>query len=190
MKTIQSILVCVALIAGNTAMSQRFNGAILAGLSGNQVDGDTQAGFKKPGLFAGVSVDVNLNKLFGAKIELFYIGKGAKKVVDGIEVFNTSLHYIEVPFLICFKPMDRVQLDAGIAGSYLIKSKLVKADMTIPENLYDMHDFDFSLMVSAIYFFGKKTGFNIKYNYSILPIKNNPNWFNKNLCLGLIYKFK
>jgi hypothetical protein len=191
MKTVFWGFILVSIINtlfNNSLRAQRFNGAFIAGISANQVDGDTQGGYKKPGFYAGVSVETALSEIFGLKSELYYIGKGAKKKTEQFEEFNTSLHYVEMPFYICIKPIKKAELDLGLAGSYLISSKLKTYDATIEENLYDMHNFDFSAILSLIYFAGEKTGINFKFNYSIIAVKNNPNWFNNNISLGIIYK--
>ncbi len=190
MKKIPIALAVIALFITPTIEAQLFKGAIFAGISGNQVDGDNQSGYKKPGLYGGVSVETDFGKYTGAKIELFYIGKGAIKNVDGVEEFNTSLHYIEMPFLFSIKPIKKFQLDLGLAGSYLIKSKLVELYLTVPESAYSMHNFEFSWIVSAIYYFFERFGVNAKINYSIVPIKNNPNWYANTICFGILYKFK
>jgi hypothetical protein len=184
-----TILLFTAFVIFNSPIyAQRFNGASIAGISASQVDGDTQGGYKKPGFYAGVSVETNLTEIFGVKSELYYIGKGAKKKTEQFEEFNTSLHYVEMPFYLCIKPIKKTEMDLGLAGSYLIASKLKIYDATVEENLYDMHNFDFSAIISLIYYVGEKTGVNFKFNYSILPVKNNPNWFNNNISLGIIYK--
>ncbi len=171
-----------------TTFSQKFKGGLLAGMSTNQIDGDTQKDFKKPGFFSGVSVTTDFSKVIGAKIELFYIGKGAKKIAGGIEEFKTKLNYVEMPFLMTVKPVNHFEFDFGFAFSYLISSKLSEFGATVPDGLNDMHDFDIGAIASASYYFTEALGFNVRMDYSLVPIKNNPNWFNYNLSFGLVYK--
>jgi hypothetical protein len=186
----KTLLIFVSFLFLFPLMAQRFNGSIFAGVSANQVDGDTQGGFKKPGFVGGVSVETAFSETLGVKIELFYIGKGAKQQIDGVEEFNTSLHYVEMPFLLTFKPIEKAEIDFGPAISYIISSKLKNYGEIVDGALYDIHNFDFSAMISIIYFISDKIGCNVMFNYSIVPIKNNPNWFNNNLSLCLIYRFK
>jgi hypothetical protein len=184
------LLFFIAFLIFNSLIAQRFNGSVFAGISANQVDGDTQGGYKKPGFVGGVTVETALSEILGAKIELYYIGKGAKQQIDGVEEFNTSLHYVEMPFLLCLKPIAKGEIDFGPAVSYLISSKLKNYGEIVDGATYDIHNFDFSAMLSIIYFISDKIGVNVKFNYSIVPIKNDPNWFNNNISLCLIYKFK
>lgn len=184
-----AILLFFFLLFGNNLFSQRFNGGLLAGLSTSQIDGDTQGGYNKPGFYSGVYVETDFNKVLGAKIELFYIGKGAKLVENDIEVFNTTLHYVEMPFLLTIKPIERFEFDAGFAVSYLIGSKLVNLGYEVTDGLYDMHNMDFGGIITGSYFFTKKLAVNVRFEYSLRPIKSDPHyWYNNNLSFGLIYK--
>jgi len=178
----------IFLLLSLSVFSQQFKGGLLLGMSTSQIDGDTQSDFKKVGLFSGVSVATDFSKVMGAKIELYYVGKGAKKVIDGIEEFKTQLHYVEMPFLLTIKPINRFEFDFGIACSYLIGSKLYEYGETVPDGLNDMLNFDFGIFGSATYYFTSDLGFNVRMEHSLIPIKNNPNWFNYNLSFGLAYK--
>jgi hypothetical protein len=174
---------------GNNVFAQRFDGGVIAGLSTSQVDGDTQKDYKKLGFYSGVYVETEFNKVLGAKIELFYITKGAKKVVNDIEEFNTTLHYVEMPFLITIKPVSKFEFDVGFALSYLISSKLTSFGYEIKDGLYDMHDMDFGGIITGSYFLNEKLGINVRFEYSVKPVKTDPhNWYNSNLSFGVVYK--
>jgi hypothetical protein len=170
--------------------AQRFEGGLIAGLCANQVDGDTQGGYKKPGFMAGMSVETQLNKTFNGKVELYYIGKGAIKKINGMEEFNSNLHYIEMPFLLGFEPLQNTEIDFGIAGAYLFKTRYETYGELMSDGLSDIHDFDLNTLLSVIYYFGERIGCNARFNYSIIPVRYNPGWFNNSISLSLIYKFK
>ncbi len=176
------------IFVNNYVLSQEFDGGLLGGLSTSQVDGDTQKGFKKLGIYSGLYVGYNFNYLFSLKIEMFYIGKGAKKIINNIEEFKTRLHYVELPFMISIKPVDKFRINAGIAGAYLINSKLLEQGFEISKNSYDINRFDWGGIVTSEYYFSKKLAFNIRFEYSIAPMRTKPHrWFNSNLSFGLIY---
>jgi hypothetical protein len=187
---IRMLFIFAVLLCLSSIKAQRFEGAIMAGISANQVDGDTQGGYKKPGFMAGVSIETQLNKTFHAKAELYYIRKGAIKKINGMEEFNTNLHYIEMPFLLCFEPLQKTEIDFGMAGSYLFKTKYETYGEVMVDGLSDIHDFDLSALFSVIYYFGERIGCNARFNYSVIPVKYNPGWFNNNISISLIYKFK
>lgn len=167
----------------------QFYGGLIGGLSTSQVDGDTQKDYKKLGFYGGVYVETIFNDVLGAKIELFYITKGAKKVVNDFEEFNTTLHYIEMPFLLTIKPVKKFEIDIGVGVSYLISSKLVSLGYEVSDGLYNMHDIDVGGLITGTYFFSEKLGANVRFEYSIKPIRTDPhNWYNSNLSFGLVYK--
>ena len=176
------------LLPTQNMICQRFNGGLIAGLSTSQVDGDTQKGYDKPGFYAGVYVETSLNELFGLKSELFYISKGAKKTINKLEEFNTTLNYMELPVYLSFKPLKNGEISAGFAVSYLISSKLVNYGEIVEGALYDMHDFDFSFLVALNYHFTERLGICARVDYSLVPVKKHPNWFNNNLSFGITYQ--
>ncbi len=183
------VLFFLFLLHGNHLFSQRFDGGIIAGLSTSQIDGDTQKDYKKLGFYSGVYVETDFTRTIGAKVELFYITKGAKKVINNIEEFNTTLHYVEMPFLLTIKPAKKFEFDVGLAVSYLISSKLVNLGYEVKDALYDMHDMDVGGMATGSYFFTDKLGINVRFEYSIKPVKTDPHkWYNSNLSFGVIYK--
>ena len=185
-----SILILVFLLnMGVINLSaQTIKGGILGGLSASQIDGDTQKGYDKLGFFSGVFVEKMFTKVVGAKVELYYIGKGAKSNAGGVEIFKTHLNYVEMPFLLTLSPIKHVEIDLGFAYSYLISAKMFKYGEELPNSAIDMSNSDFSGIVSGSYYFSTNVAFNVRFDYSLIPVKNNPNWYNSNLSFGLIYK--
>jgi len=169
--------------------AQYFEGALVAGISGSQVDGDTQGGYKKPGIIVGLSVEKKISRLLGLKSGIEYIGKGAVKKIDNVEEFNTSLHYVQIPFTLSINPLEHVEVNLGLAGAYLFHLKYEYLGQQMNDDLNDMHNFELSALLNFSYFFSERIGCNAGFNYSILAVKNNPNWFNNNINLTLIYKF-
>jgi len=183
------LLFLIALLTSTLYSSaQRFHGGLITGLSTSQIDGDTQKDYKKLGFYSGVFVETDFTKVIGAKIELFYIMKGAKKTVNDIEEFRTTLNYIEMPFLLTIKPIDKFEFDIGIAVSYLISAKY-RDVLGSTSELNAMHDLDFGGIITGSYFFSEKIAFNVRFEYSLVPARTDPhNWFNSNLSFGLVYK--
>lgn len=188
LKTI--IFLTIVAFCSFSVSAQKIDGGFLAGLSTSQIDGDTQKDFDKLGLFSGVFVETGFAEVFGVKIELYYIAKGAKKNIDGVEEFKTHLNYIEMPFFVKIGPLKKIELDLGIAVSYLISMKMLKYGEEVETSTLNMHNFDFNGIVSANYFFLPNMAFNFRVSYSIIPVKNNHNWFNSNLSFGLAYRIK
>ena len=183
------ILIATITIVTLQLSAQKFNGGFLGGLSTSQIDGDTQKGFNKLGLFTGVFIETDISNNIAAKVELYYIGKGAIQNLSGVEVFKTQLNYVEMPFLLKFGPIKKVTFDLGFAFSYLISAKMYNYGEEYPQGLVDIHNTDFSAIISASYYFTEKWAFNTRFDYSIVPVANNPNWYNSNISFGFIYLF-
>ena len=172
-----------------SASAQKFECGFLGGLSTSQIDGDTQKDYKKLGFYSGVFVETMFTNVIGVKTELYYIGKGAKKNVGGVEVFKTHLKYVEMPFLLRIVPIDHVELDIGLAFSYLISARMFELGEEVPSSIINMNNFDFSGIISGSYYFLHNVAFNVRFDYSIIPVSNNPNWYNSNMSFGIIYRF-
>ncbi len=191
-----SLLLIVLVLIFSTGYSQNFHGGIVAGLNGGQIDGDTQRGFKKVGILAGMFVDYPISERLTVGAEIYYIGKGAVKkteLADGTvyEEFKTVLNYIEVPFLLRYKAFEKIWISAGIAPSYLINNKLYEGGVQRIDNYYPLRDYDIEPMIQADFRFFKKLGISLRYSFSVVTIRSdNENWYSKNLSLGLRYEIK
>ena len=191
----KNILLILITIMPFTGFSQLFSGGFILGVSGSQVDGDEQGGFKKPGILAGSFVKLNFNEKISLNIELYYIAKGAvlnEEYPDGAvyQIFKTKLHYIEMPVLFCYKPIKQLSLSAGAAPSYLFKEKLFGNGAEISKELYEMNNFDLGVMGQLEFIFSDKFSVGIRYSYSMLSIRKDVNWYNNNLSIALRYTIK
>ena len=188
-KYIKLVFIFISLLYTSIGLAQTFKSGAIIGLSGSQIDGDTQGGYKKMGALAGVYVKTEFSELAGAKIELNYIGKGAVKITNKVQEFKTHLNYIELPVLLTLEFLNNIEVDIGISAAYLISSKLTNYGYEISRNEYNLQDYDFSGLASFFYNFSDNFSLNTRVSYSILPISNSPGWFNSNICFALIYKF-
>ena len=180
-----------------TSFSQDFSGGILLGVSGSQIDGDVQSGYKKGGLILGAFVTKPISDKANFKIESYYIGKGAVKTVKVSETysyqdFNTSLHYIELPILYNYEILPKFDISIGVAPSYIFASKLTKLGFEVNKNLYTMRTFDIQPIAEAGFYLTDKITANIRYSHSIINIRTDTNggWYNNNIGIVLSYKIK
>jgi hypothetical protein len=175
---------------------QNFKGGILLGVCGSQIDGDDQYGYKKPGLVLGAFVIRPFTDKSSLKIETYYIGKGAVKndeLPDGItlQVFNTSLHYVEMPFLFDYKLLPKLNIAIGIAPSYLFAHRLTTFKSTVPKELYEIASFDIQPMGQVEFFLTDHIRSSIRLSYSAFDIRNEElsTWYNNNLGIVFRYEF-
>lgn len=192
-----STITLLFLLSVKTYAQKDFSGGLMLGVCASQIDGDNQYKYKKPGLILGAFVNRSLTKNGSLKIETYYVGKGAvlnEDHADGttIQVFNTSLHYIEVPFLFNLQIHPKISLAAGMAPSYLFYSKLTSYKALVEKTSYRLANFDFQPMGEVAFYLTDHIMTNIRFSYSLFNIRKDPMaiWYNNNFSLVLQYKIK
>lgn len=193
----KTILILAFTFSISFSFAQNFSGGILLGVSGSQIDGDVQGGYKKGGLIIGAYVSKPLSEKSNFKIESYYIGKGAVKTIKvspsySYQEFNTSLHYIEMPFLYHYKLLPKFDVSIGLAPSYIFASKLVEMGYEIDKNFYSMRTFDVQPIAEAGFYLTDNIVANIRYSHSVINIRTDTNggWYNNNIGLVLSYEIK
>lgn len=185
------------------AFSQSFKGGIMAGLSASQVDGDTYSGFNRAGLLVGGYVGHDLSAKVSWQLEMKYIQKGSHKRQNSdagdFTTYKLRLNYVELPFTINFKYKPKIILDAGLGLGYLANTKEENQNGPYPESLLiPFHKFEVTYQLGGYYQFNKRLALNIRFEYSLLPIRTNivgERWilfqkgqFNNVICFSLFYQ--
>lgn len=171
-------LLITGILIGSSLHAQSFSGGISAGLTASQVDGDTYSGYHRAGFAAGASVGLDLSPKFAWQMELKYIQKGSYKRQNpdagDYSIYKLRLNYVEMPLMIKYKFKPKIIFDAGIGIGYLMK--------TVEEDEYGVfpvgtaqsfHKAEISYQIGGYYLLSKKLSFNIRYNYSLLAIRNH-----------------
>ena len=154
-------------------IAQQFDGGITAGLSASQVDGDELSGFNKLGLVGGGWVSRSFTDRLSGQLELRYIGKGAYESnnTPPNEIFyKLSLHYIDLPVIINFHYRDKVVFNLGVSPEYLVKHLAENQYGIDPDDSLPYNSFTMSAVIGGGYTFLDKLTFNVRYNYSIIPM--------------------
>jgi len=194
------ILICVPLLA----LTQTFNGGILAGGLVSQIDGDTWVGYHKFGYLAGGFVSLRLSPRSSFQLEMEYIQKGARQGADTIThtgtTYLTRLHYLEIPLLYQFTFAKRVQAEIGPAADVLIgyhvESDGLETDVTVPYRTITLCGI---AGISCFITDHLKAG--IRFNYSLISINSDyvagarkilfeTGQYNNVLSLALNWNFK
>lgn len=180
--------------------AQYFDGGIVAGLSASQVDGDNYAGFNKLGITAGGWVSRNISENLAGQLELCYTGKGAyftDKDASPPIYHKRSLHYIDIPVLLDLFYRDKVVFNLGVAPELLVKHMLEDKDGIDPDDPLDYNTLTMSGIAGVGYEFMDRLTFNIRYNYSIIPMSPhesgqvyrwNRGYYNNALTVTLFYR--
>jgi len=190
----KTLLITVLSLTLLTTYSQSFKGGIILGLEGSQIDGDNQSFYKKAGVIIGAYVERPFSDKASLKIESYYVGKGAVKNVKygntTIQEANTSLHYIEMPFLYRYKLLPKFDIELGIAPSYLFAHKLKTYGYEINKNYYTMIGFDIQPIAKAGFYLTENIITYLHVSYSIFSIRKNRGWYNNNVGISIAYSIK
>lgn len=174
MKKILYILLFLV-ISQTNVFSQNFGGGVFAGLSASQLDGDNWGGYHKAGFTFGVYTNAKLNKYIDAQLELRYVQKGSRSTGDETVVYYLSkLNYVEMPIFLKYHFLNRFSANVGIAGGYLQKSTEDKDGLGDQPASPEFSPFELSGLAGVEYQILDKLFFNIRLNYSILPVRSHP----------------
>lgn len=168
------------------------------GVSASQVDGDNQYKYKKPGAIAGVYVGRAFTEVVGLRIESYYMGKGAvlnEKLSDksSIQVFKTSLHYIEMPFLLNFSIHPKISIAVGIAPSYLFYAKQTSYKTPVDGFRESLKTFDFQPVGQIDFYLTEHISANLRMGYSVFNLKKDNGLYKEdfhNNNIGLVIRYK
>jgi len=157
------------------SFSQTFGGGVFAGLSASQLDGDKSSGYHKAGLSFGIYTNAKLNDYIDAQMELKYVQKGSKWEEDNNTTFYQSkLNYIEIPVFLKYHFLGKFSANVGLAAGYLQKSSENKNYVGDEPADPPFDEFEFSGLAGVEYEIIDNLLFNIRFNYSILPVRDHP----------------
>lgn len=153
--------------------AQRFNGGILAGLSGSEISGDRLEGPNKAGIYAGGFVNFYFTERSSIQMELDFIQKGSRKNPDTInyESYILRINYVELPVHYKYDFGERWTLETGLSLGVLI-SKYEEVNEIVQENVYPaFKDRDLSFNIGLFYSLIERLRLNIRYSNSILAVR-------------------
>lgn len=195
-KGINISLLSILLLISSPGKSQSFIGGINAGIVGSQVDGDTNPGYNKFGVYGGLFVETTQGKTINYRYEMKYIQKGSQfhNIDKGI-YYKMNLHYAEMQFL-AFMPIKKdFYPELGLAVGYLF-SATEDDGYGAKKPFKEFHLFDVNLLGGLSYHINEKFKVTGKFGISAIPIRMNPGnpiryydrgQYNKLLTLGFLY---
>ena len=179
------LLVACCLLLVVCSFAQQFKAGLLGGISTSQVDGDTYAGYDKAGFLTGgfVTKKFSPESKWSASFEIMYIQKGSRKIPHldkgDYTIYKLNLNYAEVPLLLkyAFTAPDslggqkiKFQFEGGIAVGALVQSKEENTSGPVLGGV-PFQRADYSTILGLNYFLSEHAGFNVRYEYSILPVR-------------------
>jgi len=166
--------------------SQRFLGALSAGINLTQVDGDEVYGFKKVGFNGGPSIIMPFGKngKWSVTMEILFAMDGAyQKSADTVipdstrpasyNGYKLNLNYIQVPILVHFTDKKIIAGGVGFAYGQLVGvaewENGHRIENTTLQGPYTMSDFQ--VMADVRLRIWKRLWLNARYSYSLIPIR-------------------
>lgn len=181
--------------------AQKFEGGVLAGLSTSQVDGDGHGGYHRAGINAGGYIALPFNNKWEGQFEMKYIQKGSFKGQNpdagDYDTYGIKLQYIEMPLMAKYLYKPKISFESGLALGYLAASKEEYNGDVIPE-AKPFRKYELSWLVGGNYQLLKNIALNIRYSYSVIPIRkhagdavylSNRGQYNNVICFSFYYKF-
>lgn len=169
---------CINLIAQES--ENRFRIILSGGISGTQVDGDTYNGYNKIGTNAGIYINrktgENTENMFG----ITYIQKGSRSnsTIQNPNYYLLKLNYVEVPFMFIYNHKSKYRFEVGLSGAYLFSD--YEENGMIGAYKGSLKKLDICYNMGAGYKLNDKTYINLRYSYSLLPIRE----YSRNVYLG------
>lgn len=179
-----------------------FRPFLSAGVVGSQVDGDTYAGYNKPGYYFGFGINRQISQRWEIEFALSFLQKGARKnyALDSAsrndpnnQYYVLRLNYLEVPLMVKWN-YKKFRFGGGLAAGYLTKNPPFEESQNGYYNIYGFKNFDFSYLFNVDYKLAANWYAAFRFEYSFIAIRNyysssngiyHGNIFNKYFNLGL-----
>lgn len=186
----KKLLLIALVFIGFSGFSQTFKSGAILGVSAAQVEGDGYGGYKKPGVIIGGFTNTDLSAHLSLQFEIYYIGKGARKVPDpangDFASFNLRLNYIEIPLLLRYQHKSFF-LELGGYYGYLLNVKLEDqfGERDIQNEPYPFKSRDLGGVLGLEYHFNDNFIINFRTKNSLVPIRD---FQNQDLNVGILNK--
>ncbi|MBR6177016.1 MAG: PorT family protein [Bacteroidales bacterium] len=172
--------------------AQTFSGGFTIGISGCQIDGDTQGGYHKPGIRTGFIVSAPATSPFAVESGILFSSKGAIKKTQGYTEFKTLLNYAELPMIIKYHFKPKFGVELGISYNRIISSKIIEANGAEQKNPTFLKKYDIDGIAGFRLYLSPKFELTASFGYSITKITDDPDmpyWRNNFINLSITRRF-
>ena len=186
MKHLNSILTIVLLFCFSISQAQpeTIKPKLILGILGAQIDGDQLGGFDKPGMIAGLGMEMKIAKKFSLQPEIAYNQKGVRSNSKSSYYTVIRLSYINLNGTLNFYLKDNIALQGGLYYGVLFRAKSDGGGGFIDAaNVYKKADLGY--LVGIDYRFTPKTSVNIRLEYSLGSINEFVRQYNNALLFTL-----
>lgn len=155
-------------------------GLNISNFTGGDVDRNNLFGFHVGGF-----AEFKLNEKFSLQPELLYSTQGSE--VENLA--KIKVDYLKIPLMIKYYLSENFSIEAGPQASFLVNDKIEFDDSSIPDADIDASSFDFGLNAGLGYNFNTNIFAQVRYNYGITTVGENPDVKNSVFQMSLGYKF-
>ncbi|MBE2208424.1 MAG: outer membrane beta-barrel protein [Saprospiraceae bacterium] len=167
------VLMTVFCLAAFSVQAQRFKTAVVAGLNVAQIDGDDLAGYRQPGINAGLRTSAQLSDKWQLGLELLFSQQGSDRGPDDPFLTNYDrirFNMVEVPAMIQFSEW-KIQLAAGLSYSRLINYRIRDLGGSNIASNFDIDRNNVSVLLGGTYFPSEKWGLDVRWTRAMFPLQ-------------------
>ncbi len=192
-KYLKPIMLSLVVLAGlqSTVFAQKdfdmyenrtFYGGLILGANFTQIDGDNFAGYRRVGINTGGVVYIKLDEHLAGSMEVLLSQKGSRATYAQVTAagqyitkYGVDLTYGEIPVMINYFDSRKSHFGGGFSYSQLAASnEYMNANYTIPKlSDYPFKKKDINLLLSGSLHMYKGLFLNLRFQYSILSIRDN-----------------
>ncbi|AUC74941.1 PorT family protein [Olleya sp. Bg11-27] len=132
----------------------------------------------------GGFAEFELNETISIQPELLYSRQGS----EAGNAIKVKVDYLVIPILAKYYLSEKFSIDAGPQFSFLVNDKAEFNDSSIPDADTDASSFDFGLNVGFGYAITTNLLAQVRYNYGITTVAENPDIKNSVFQVSLGYK--
>lgn len=194
MRKLLFVFTLLALAAGHDLAAQEeyamyenrtFYGGLVAGMNLTQIDGDNFAGYSRKGLNLGGIVFFKMDEHIAGSIEVLFSQKGSvskepQMLAAGyyINKYGADLVYGEIPVMINYFDDHKNHFGGGLSYGRLGSSNEYITTNPPPSPPFKQEDYpfkkgDLNLLLGGSLHVYKGFFFNLRFQYSLLSIRNN-----------------
>jgi opacity protein-like surface antigen len=154
-------------------------GLNISNFTGGDADRNSLFDFHIGGL-----AEFKITEKFSLQPELLYTRQGSE--VENL--VKIKVDYLAIPLMAKYYISEKFSVEAGPQVSFLINDKAEFNDSSIPDSDTDASSFDFGLNVGFAYNINTKLFAQVRYNYGVTTIAENPDIKNSVLQISMGYK--
>ena len=170
----------------NSIEAQEINYGLKAGLNMSNLSGVQDDTNNLISFHAGIFAKINFSEKFAFQPELLYSKQGTEnQEVDA----KVKLDYLTMPIMVKYYLGDKFSLEAGPQMSFLLNDKAVFNNSDLPDFETDAESFDFGFNIGLGLDLTKNLVTQLRYNFGITTVVENPDVKTSVLQVSLGYKF-